>query len=230
MPAHRDAHFSQRTGWLRAAVLGANDGLISTASIIVGVAAAATATGQVLLAGLAGLVAGAMSMAAGEYVSVSSQADSERADLSREALELERNAGGEFEELVGILRTRGLSDATARLAAREMTDHDALGSHAREEIGLSDVLAARPVQAAAASAAAFLVGGVPPLVVAATAPFPVLAVAVSVAALVMLPGLGAAGAYLGGAPVGRGAIRVATWGVIAMVATYAIGAAFGTSL
>ncbi|AQS50223.1 hypothetical protein BMG03_20155 (plasmid) [Thioclava nitratireducens] len=230
MLAHKDLHFSGRSGWLRAAVLGANDGLLSTASIIVGVAAASAATGPVLVAGLAGLVAGALSMAAGEYVSVSSQADSENADLKREAIELAGNADGEFEELVGILRTRGMSDATARQAATEMTEHDALATHAREEIGLSDTLNARPLQAAAASAAAFLVGGLPPLIVAAIVPFASVAVAVSLVALAMLFGLGATGARLGGAPVGRAALRVAFWGVIAMTATYAIGALFGTRL
>lgn len=230
MRAHEDAHFSGRSGWLRAAVLGANDGLLSTASIIVGVAAASTATSQVLVAGLAGLVAGALSMAAGEYVSVSSQADSERADLAREAKELARNGDAEFEELVRILQTRGMSAATARQAATEMTEHDALGTHAREEIGLSDVLSARPIEAAGASALAFLVGGLPPLIVAAVTPFSGLALAVSVVALIMLAGLGVAGAKLGGAPVGRAALRVTFWGVVAMVATYAIGALFGTRL
>lgn len=230
MSAHTDEHFSGRSGWLRAAVLGANDGLLSTASIIVGVAAASTATSAVLVAGLAGLVAGALSMAAGEYVSVSSQADSEKADLAREARELARNADGEFEELVGILRTRGMSETIARQAATEMTEHDALATHAREEIGLSDALSARPLEAAAASAAAFLVGGLPPLIVAAIAPFASVAIAVSLVALAMLFGLGAVGAKLGGAPVGRAALRVAFWGVIAMTATYAIGALFGTRL
>lgn len=230
MRAHEDAHFSGRSGWLRAAVLGANDGLLSTASIIVGVAAASTATGQVLVAGLAGLVAGALSMAAGEYVSVSSQADSEKADLAREAKELARNGDGEFEELVHILQTRGMSPATARQAATEMTEHDALGTHAREEIGLSDVLSARPIEAAGASALAFLVGGLPPLIVAAVTPFSGLALAVSVVALIMLVALGVAGAKLGGAPVGRAALRVTFWGIVAMVVTYAIGALFATRL
>lgn len=230
MPAHEFQHFSGRSGWLRAAVLGANDGLLSTASLIVGVAAASTTTGPVLVAGLAGLVAGAFSMAAGEYVSVSSQADSETADLVREAKELERNADGELEELVDILKTRGLAGTTARQAAREMTDHDALGTHAREEIGLSATLAARPLEAAAASAAAFLVGGAPPLIVAALTPLAYVAISVSVVALAVLFGLGAAGARLGGAPVARAALRVAFWGVIAMSATYVIGAAFGARL
>lgn len=230
MRAHKDEHFSGRSGWLRAAVLGANDGLLSTASIIVGVAAASTTTAQVLVAGLAGLVAGSLSMAAGEYVSVSSQADSERADLVREAKELSRNADGELEELVGLLHARGMSEATARQAAKEMTEHDALGTHAREEIGLSDALAARPSQAAAASAAAFLVGGTPPLLVAAIAPFSGVAIIVSLVALIMLLGLGAAGAKLGGAPIGRAALRVMFWGAVAMTVTYGIGAFFGTKL
>jgi len=203
MHAHEDEHFSGRAGWLRASVLGANDGLLSTASIIVGVAAASTTSGPVLVAGLAGVVAGALSMAAGEYVSVSSQADSETADLARETKELEHNPEGELEELVAILRTRGMKDATARLAALEMTEHDALGTHAREEIGLSDALSARPLQAAGASAIAFLVGGLPPLIVAAMTPFASLAIAVSIVALIMLLGLGAVGAKLGGAPVGK---------------------------
>lgn len=230
MHAHNDEHFSGRAGWLRASVLGANDGLLSTASIIVGVAAASNAAGPVLVAGLAGLVAGALSMAAGEYVSVSSQADSETADLAREALELERNPEGELAELVAILRTRGMADATARQAALEMTEYDALGTHAREEIGLSDALAARPLEAAGASAIAFLVGGLPPLIVAAVTPFSSLVIAVSVVALAMLLGLGAVGAKLGGAPIGKAALRVAFWGVIAMAATYGIGALFGTRL
>lgn len=230
MRTHDDTHFSGRSGWLRAAVLGANDGLLSTASIIVGVAAASTATGPVLVAGLAGLVAGAMSMAAGEYVSVSSQSDSEKADLALESKELARNPEGEFTELVAILRTRGLSETTARQAAHEMTEHDALGTHAREEIGLSEILAARPLQAATASAVAFLVGGAPPLVIAAIVPLSNLPVAVSSVALIMLLILGAVGAWLGGAPKGRAALRVAFWGVIAMAVTYAIGALFGTRL
>lgn len=230
MPVHEHEHFSGRTGWLRAAVLGANDGLLSTASIIVGVAAASTASGQVLVAGLAGLVAGALSMAAGEYVSVSSQADSERADLAREARELKQNADGELEELIEILKSRGMSPATARQAASEMTEFDALGTHAREEIGLSDALAARPLEAAAASAIAFLAGGIPTLIVAAITPFSGIPITVSLVALLMLLGLGAMGAKLGGAPIGRAALRVAFWGVIAMAATYAIGAFFGTRL
>ncbi len=171
MRAHREAHFSGHSGWLRAAVLGANDGRLSITSIIVGVAAASTATGQVLVAGLAGLAAGPLSMAAGEYVSVSSQADSERADLAREAKELARNEEGDFEELEHILRTRGMSATTARQAATEMTKHDALGADACEEIGLSDVLSARPLEAAGTSALAFLVGGLPPLIVATITPF-----------------------------------------------------------
>ena len=227
---HEEAHFSGRSGWLRAAVLGANDGLLSTASIIVGVAAASAATGPVLVAGIAGLVAGALSMAAGEYVSVSTQADSERADLMREARELKRNPDGELKELAAILRLRGLSEETAARAAHEMTEHDALAAHAREEIGLSDVLAARPLQAAVASAAAFVAGGAPPVLVAAIAPFSVVPLGVSLLTLVMLLGLGATGAALGGAPMGRAAARVFVWGIVAMAITYVIGAYFGTVL
>lgn len=228
MIAHRDQHFAGRSGWLRAAALGANDGLLSTASIIVGVAAAAAAPGQVLVAGLAGLVAGAMSMAAGEYVSVSSQADSERADLERERKELARNPDGEFEELATLLRGRGLTEKTARAAAREMTRHDALASHAREEIGLTDALVARPLQAAAASALAFLAGGLPPLLVAAALPATAISLSVFGVTIAMLPFLGAAGARLGGAPAGRAALRVMFWGVIAMAVTHGIGLLVGT--
>jgi VIT1/CCC1 family predicted Fe2+/Mn2+ transporter len=230
MQTHDEYHYSGRSGWLRAAVLGANDGLLSTASIIVGVAAAATSTSQVLVAGLAGLVAGALSMASGEYVSVSSQADSERADLAREAAELARNPDGELAELIAILRSRGMTEDTATRAATEMTEHDALGTHGREEIGLSDALTARPLEAAGASALAFLVGGLPPLLVAAVTPFTFLPVAVSFVALCMLLALGVSGARLGGAPVVRAALRVAFWGVVAMTATYAIGALFGAKI
>ncbi|MGV6838907.1 MAG: VIT1/CCC1 transporter family protein [Planktomarina sp.] len=230
MNTHEEHHFTGRTGWLRAAVLGANDGLLSTASLIVGVAAAATSSSQIMLAGVAGIVAGALSMAAGEYVSVSSQADSERADLAREQAELDRNLEGELEELVDILRTRGLSDATARQAAHEMTAYDALGTHAREEIGISDALSARPLEAAWASALAFLVGGAAPLLMAAWAPIQSVALFVSLATVCALLALGATGAKLGGAPMGRGAVRVAFWGVIAMAVTYAIGSLFGAQL
>ena len=161
-----EQHYVSRTGWLRAAVLGANDGLLSTSSILVGVAAAASSQGQILLAGLAGLSAGALSMAAGEYVSVSSQADSEAADLERETRALSADPEGELKELVELLEGRGMSPATARLAARDMTEHDALAAHAREELGLSDHLSANPLQAAIASATAFLAGGAPPLILA----------------------------------------------------------------
>ena len=228
--AHDDVHYSGRTGWLRAAVLGANDGLLSVASLVVGVAAAAGGAGAVLVAGLAGLVAGAMSMAAGEYVSVSSQADGERADLARERAELEAHPEVEQAELAAILRTRGLSEETAARAAREMTAHDALAAHAREEIGLSETLAANPAQAALASALAFLSGGAPPLAVAALAPAGWTAWAVFGATVPLLLALGAIGARLGGAPVGRAALRVAVWGVAAMAATHIVGLLVGARL
>lgn len=230
MYTHEKHHFTDRLGWLRAAVLGANDGLLSTASLIVGVAAAASASSQVILAGVAGIVAGALSMAAGEYVSVSSQADSERADLAREQAELDRNPEGELEELVDILRTRGLTDKTAQQAAIEMTEFDALGSHAREEIGISDALSARPLQAAWASGLAFLIGGLPPMLMAIAAPLQSAALYVSAVAVIALLALGAAGAAVGGAPLWRGALRVAFWGVLAMAATYAIGSLVGAQL
>ncbi|MEN3793915.1 VIT family protein [Fulvimarina sp. MAC3] len=226
--AHEEQHFANRVGWLRAAVLGANDGLLSTASIIVGVAAAASSSGQILTAGLAGLAAGAFSMAAGEYVSVSSQADSEAADLARESAELEKNPDRELAELTAILRTRGLSEKTARQAAKEMTQSDALASHAREEIGLSDEMSARPFQAAFASAIAFISGGLPPLLAAIVAPQGWILPVVAVVALVILLGLGALGARRGGAPVVKASLRVAFWGIVAMGATYLVGAVFGT--
>lgn len=225
-----EVHFVSRTGWLRAAVLGANDGLLSTSSIIVGVAAAASSHPQVLVAGLAGLVAGALSMAAGEYVSVSSQADSEKADLGREQDALTNYPEQELTELAALLAARGMSPETAAIAARELTDHNALGAHAREELGLSDDLAAKPLQAAFASAAAFLLGGLPPLLMAMSLPLTLVGYGVFALSIVLLFILGALGAWAGGAPVGRAALRVAFWGVIAMGFTYAIGALVGTKL
>lgn len=226
--AHEEGHFANRTGWLRAAVLGANDGLLSTASIIVGVAASASSSGQIFTAGLAGLAAGAFSMAAGEYVSVSSQADSEAADLAREQAELQKHPERELQELTAILRTRGLSEETAQRAAKEMTANDALAAHAREEIGLSEELSARPFQAAFASAASFVSGGLPPLLAAIVAPQGWILPVVAVVALLILLALGALGARLGGAPIVKASLRVAFWGVIAMGATYLVGAVFGT--
>jgi VIT1/CCC1 family predicted Fe2+/Mn2+ transporter len=227
---HRETHRSDRIGWLRAAVLGANDGIVSTASLVVGVAASGEARAGVLVAGVAGLVAGAMSMAAGEYVSVSSQADTEEADLARERKELATDDAFERKELAGIYVKRGLSPALARQVADELMAHDALAAHARDELGISDLQRARPVQAALASASTFAVGAALPLVVALLAPLGVLALSVVGASLVCLAGLGALAASAGGAAILVGATRVTIWGALAMVLTYAVGALFGTSV
>ncbi|HOA49421.1 MAG TPA: VIT family protein [Novosphingobium sp.] len=225
-----ESHAVERIGWLRAAVLGANDGIVSTASLIVGVAAAATDKGPIMVAGVAGLVAGAMSMAAGEYVSVSSQADTEAADLARERGELADMPEFELAELTGIYVARGLPEPLARQVAEALTAHDALGAHARDELGLAEMHRARPVQAALTSAATFAVGAALPLLAAALLPLGSLAIGVSVAALLFLILLGAVGAKAGGAPVGKGVLRVTFWGVLAMAATYVIGSLFGTSV
>ena len=225
-----ESHAVERIGWLRAAVLGANDGIVSTASLIVGVAAAASDKGPVMVAGVAGLVAGAMSMAAGEYVSVSSQADTEAADLERERRELIEQPEFEREELTRIYRERGLDEVLARQVADALMAGDPLAAHARDELGLAEMHRARPVQAALTSAATFAVGAALPLLVALILPIDSLAIGVSVAALAFLMLLGAVGARAGGAPVGKGVIRVAFWGVLAMAATYAIGSLFGTSV
>lgn len=217
-----ESHAVERIGWLRAAVLGANDGIVSTASLIVGVAAAAADKGPIMVAGVAGLVAGAMSMAAGEYVSVSSQADTEAADLARERRELA--------ELTAIYVARGLPEPLARQVAEALTAHDALGTHARDELGLAEMHRARPIQAALTSAATFAVGAAMPLLAALVLPLGSLALGVSVAALLFLMLLGAIGARAGGAPVVKGVLRVTFWGVLAMAATYAIGSLFGTSV
>ena len=227
---HEEAHFTQRIGWLRASVLGANDGIVSTASLLVGVAAAEAARGQVVLAGVAGLVAGAMSMAAGEYVSVGSQADSEAADLLREQTELSRNPEKELEELARIYVDRGLDRATASEVARQLSEHDALAAHARDELGLTDTHAARPIQAAFASALAFAAGGALPLAVAIAAPGERLALLVTGASLLSLTVLGAVAARAGGADIIRGAVRVTVWGAVAMGLTALIGRAVGTAL
>ncbi|HQE00921.1 MAG TPA: VIT family protein, partial [Novosphingobium sp.] len=211
-----ESHAVERIGWLRAAVLGANDGIVSTASLIVGVAAAATDKGPIMVAGVAGLVAGAMSMAAGEYVSVSSQADTEAADLARERGELADMPEFELAELTGIYVARGLPEPLARQVAEALTAHDALGAHARDELGLAEMHRARPVQAALTSAATFAVGAALPLLAAALLPLGSLAIGVSVAALLFLILLGAVGAKAGGAPVGKGVLRVTFWGVLAM--------------
>lgn len=225
-----ETHAVERIGWLRAAVLGANDGIVSTASLIVGVAAAAAGKQEVLVAGVAGLVAGALSMAAGEYVSVSSQADTEQADLARETKELAEQPEFELAELTNIYRQRGLDEKLARQAAEALTAHDALGAHARDELGLAEMHRARPLQAAISSAATFAVGAALPLATALAVPLGSMPVAVSVAALVFLMLLGGVGAKAGGAPIGKGVLRVTFWGAIAMAATYAIGSLFGTSV
>ena len=231
MPSHhRERHRSQRIGWLRAAVLGANDGIVSTASLLVGVAAAHAARGDVLVAGVAGLVAGAMSMAAGEYVSVSSQSDTERADLDRERQELATDEPHELEELAGIYVQRGLDLALARQVARQLMDKDALGAHARDELGMSEISNARPVQAAMASAITFAVGAALPLLAAVMAPLSGMMAVVAGSSLVFLAILGSLAARAGGAPVATGAIRVTFWGALAMALTAGVGSLFGTGL
>ena len=225
-----ERHAVQRTGWLRAAVLGANDGIVSTASLIIGVAAAAGTEGQVLLAGLASLVAGAMSMAAGEYVSVSSQADSEAADLAREREELVRHPEAELDELEAIYRARGLSPQLAQEVAHALTTHDALTTHARDELGLADLHRAQPIQAAFSSAACFAVGAAMPLATASAMPLELMSRGVAATSLVFLMLLGAIGAKAGRASIGRAVVRVTFWGVAAMAATYAIGLLFGTAM
>lgn len=227
-PSHPERHFTERIGWLRAAVLGANDGIVSTAALVVGVAAAGTDRPAILVAGLAGLVAGAMSMAAGEYISVSSQADTERADLAREQSELATDPDGELRELAGIYEARGLDPELAQRVAEQLTAHDALGAHARDELGISDVLSARPVQAALASAATFAVGAALPLVVAAVTPRAAIIMAVAASSLVCLAALGALAASAGGAGRLRGAARVTFWSALALIMTALVGRVFGT--
>jgi vacuolar iron transporter family protein len=224
---HSERHFSERIGWLRAAVLGANDGIVSTASLVIGVAAAGGERADVLIAGVAGLAAGAMSMAAGEYVSVSSQADTENADLEREKRELVETPQAELVELTGIWVKRGLTADLAHQVAVQLTEHDALGTHARDELGLSEVHAARPVQAALASAAAFAVGAGLPLALTAVARPTSLEATVAGGSLVFLALLGGLSARVGGASIARGAGRVTLWGALAMAATAAIGSLFG---
>jgi VIT1/CCC1 family predicted Fe2+/Mn2+ transporter len=224
-----ERHRSDRIGWLRAAVLGANDGLVSTASLVVGVASADAAAGTTLLAGIAGLVAGAMSMAAGEYVSVSSQADTERADLARERHELATMPAAELDELAGIYEGRGVDPEVARQVASQLMTHDALGAHARDELGFSSVSAARPFQAAVASAATFAVGAALPLVTIVASPDALLVPAVAGTSIVGLALLGGVAARTGGAPVGRGVLRVTFWGILAMLATALAGRLFGAT-
>jgi len=228
--AHRERHRSDRIGWLRAAVLGANDGIVSTASLVVGVAAAEATRQDVLVAGVAGLVAGALSMAAGEYVSVSSQADTENADLARERLELATEPETEEDELTGIYVRRGLESDLARTVARQLMAKGALAAHARDELGLTEELAARPLQAALASAATFAVGAGVPVVTILIAPATALVLTVSVVSLFCLVALGAVAARIGGASMLVGAARVALWGMLAMLATAAVGRLFGTTV
>jgi len=225
---HRELHRADRIGWLRAAVMGANDGIVSTASVVVGVAAANSPRSAVLLAGVAGLVAGAMSMAAGEYVSVSSQSDTEEADRARERAELATHPTAELDELTGIYVERGLEPTLARQVAERLTAHDALAAHARDELGLSATTAARPVQAALASAATFAVGAVLPLAAAGIAPDGRLVRWVTVMTLVLLALLGGLAGRAGGASVWVGAVRVTFWGAIALALTFGAGALFGT--
>ncbi len=225
--AHRERHRSNRTGWLRAAVLGANDGIVSTASLVVGVAAAATSRNEIVLAGVAGLVAGAMSMAAGEYVSVRSQADTEKADLSKERAELEVDPRSEHRELAQIYVGRGLEPELANEVAKQLMEHDALGAHARDELGISETLKARPVQAAMASASTFSVGAALPLATAALAPESWIMASVMGLSLCFLALLGALAARAGGAAAAPGAARVTFWGALAMAITAGIGRLFG---
>jgi VIT1/CCC1 family predicted Fe2+/Mn2+ transporter len=228
LPSHPERHRVARIGWLRAAVLGANDGLVSTASLVVGVAAAEATRGGILIAGVAGLVAGAMSMAAGEYVSVSSQSDTEKADLARESAELSQDREAEVAELAGLYAARGVDPDLSRQVALQLMAADALGAHARDELGISEITTARPIQAALTSALTFALGAVPPLLLVLWAPLGGVIVWVGVTALAALIGLGALGALAGGAPVGRSVLRVAFWGVVAMAATAGIGRLFGT--
>jgi VIT1/CCC1 family predicted Fe2+/Mn2+ transporter len=226
--SHSETHLVDRIGWLRAAVLGANDGIISTASLIVGVAAAAASHNDVLIAAFAGLVAGAMSMAAGEYVSVSSQSDTEKADLARERKELSENVEFELDELAEIYVKRGVDKALARQVSEQLMAKDALAAHARDELGISEITTARPVQAALTSAATFAAGAAMPLLMVVVSPANLLAPVVSAASLAFLALLGAIGAIAGGANVLRATARVTFWGALAMALTAAIGKLFGT--
>jgi VIT1/CCC1 family predicted Fe2+/Mn2+ transporter len=223
-------HRTGRIGWLRASVLGANDGIVSTASLIVGVAAANGVRGEVMVAGIAGLVAGAMSMAAGEYVSVSSQADTEQAELARERKELAEDAAFELEELATIYVERGVEPVLAKQVAQQLMNHNALAAHARDELGISETMSARPVQAAIASAASFAVGAAMPLITVFLVPETILIPAVSVASLFFLALLGVLAAWAGGAPIIKSTIRVTFWGALAMGLTALVGSIFGTTV
>ena len=227
---HRERHLIARIGWLRAAVLGANDGIVSTASLIVGVAAANATQQSILVTGVAGLVAGAMSMAAGEYVSVSSQSDTEKADRAREAVELATLPEAEHEELVRIYEERGLERALAEQVAAQLIAHDALGAHLRDELGLLDTTAARPIEAALSSAASFAVGAAMPLLMVFVAPNKLLVPAVAIASLLFLAILGVVGARAGGANIWRATLRVTFWGALAFALTAGIGRLFGAAV
>jgi len=227
---HLETHRTDRIGWLRAAVLGANDGIVSTASLVVGVAAANAASSEILVAGVAGLVAGAMSMAAGEYVSVSSQSDTEQADLERERKELATDSKFEHEELAAVYVKRGLDAELAKQVAEQLMAHDALGAHARDELGISELTTARPIQAAFASAATFAVGAALPILVVLLTPRVALIPVVIVSAILFLALLGGFGARVGGAPVMRAALRVTFWGALAMALTAGVGALFGATV
>lgn len=230
MPRHIERHLVDRIGWLRAAVLGANDGIISTASLVVGVASAAASSSEVLLTGIAGLVAGSMSMAAGEYVSVSSQADTEKADLAREQAELTADPAAETDELAAIYVARGVEADLAQQVAKQLMAKDAIGAHARDELGISEAISANPIQAAITSALTFASGAAMPIVIVLVAPPTVLPLAVGAASLVFLALLGAIGARVGGAPVLRATIRVAFWGAFAMAITAGIGKLIGKAV
>lgn len=227
---HAEGHLVSRIGWLRAAVLGANDGIVSTASLIMGVASASTGTTQIVVAGVAGLVAGAMSMAAGEYVSVSSQSDTEKADLARERKELETQPEAELDELTQTYIDRGLTHDLARQVAIQLTTHNALEAHARDELGIVEHMEARPVEAALTSAATFSVGAALPLIMTIIAPPSILLYTVAIASLLFLALLGAVGAKAGGANVTKATIRVTFWGALAMALTAGIGALVGTAV
>ena len=226
---HRERHRTERIGWLRAAVLGANDGIVSTASLLLGVSSANATHSDVLIAGVAGLVAGAMSMAAGEYVSVQSQADTEEADLALEHTELLSDPSGEHKELAALYVGRGLDPALAKQVATQLMAHDAIGAHARDELGISENLSARPIQAALASAGSFAIGAALPLVTATIGPEAGLIPVVSGTSLMFLAGLGGLAAHAGGASVITGALRVTFWGALAMALTAGVGTLFGTA-
>lgn len=227
---HSENHLVKRIGWLRASVLGANDGIVSTASLIIGVASASVGQNEILIAGVAGMVAGAMSMAAGEYVSVSSQSDTEQSDLARERKELAEQPEAELDELTQIYVARGVDKSLAREVSIQLMKKDALGAHARDELGISEITAARPIQAAFSSASSFTIGAILPLLTALVCPTSLLVPAVSIASLAFLALLGAIGAKAGGANILKATTRVTFWGALAMALTAGIGTIFGTSL